>query len=193
VALEWLALLRQAQHEFSTRVESITDWSAPTPDTDWDVTALVRHVVVEQQWVPPLLGGLTISEAEERIRPLREDDLVAEWNQYSGLATAAWDVAPASSLVHLSYAVVTVDHYLREQVCDITVHAWDLARATGADEALDTRLVAAVWDVFDEQRDMLGASGLFAAPVPVPDDAPLQDRLLALTGRDPRPSEGGTR
>jgi hypothetical protein len=27
--------------------------------------------------------------------------------------------------------------------------------------------------------------GVFRQPVPVPDDAPLQDRLIALTGRQP--------
>lgn len=191
MALEWLALLRRAHHEFSTRVDAITDWSAPTPDSEWNVTDLVRHVVVEQQWVPPLVGGLTLADAEQRIRPLG-DDLAAEWHLYSGLAIAAWDIVPAAAPVHLSYAVVTVEHYLREQVSDVTIHAWDLARATGTDDTLDPGLVAAVWEVLDEQRDMLGASGLFADPVPVPDDAPLQDRLLALTGRDPRHTQGGT-
>ncbi|MFF0815264.1 TIGR03086 family metal-binding protein [Rhodococcus sp. NPDC003318] len=186
MALEWLALLRRAHHEFSTRVEAVTDWSAPTPDTDWDTAALVRHVIVEQQWVPPLLGGLTVADAESRIRPLG-DDLVAEWHRWSGLAIAAWDTAPPAAPVHLSYAVVTVDHYLREQVSDVTVHSWDLARATGVDATLNPALVSGVWEVFDSQREMLAASGLFGRPVEVDDDAPLQDRLIALTGRDPRP------
>ncbi|MGW0040110.1 TIGR03086 family metal-binding protein [Rhodococcus sp. NPDC003348] len=188
MALEWLALLRRAHHEFSTRIEAVTDWSAPTPDTEWNVTALVRHVIVEQQWVPPLLSGLSIDEAEGRIRPLR-DDLAAEWDLYSGLAIAAWDAAPPATPVHLSYATVTVEHYLREQVSDVTIHAWDLARAAGLDDRLDSRLVAGVWEVLDEQRDMLAASGLFADPVPVSEDASPQDRLIALTGRDPRPSD----
>ncbi len=194
MALEWLALLRRAHHEFTTRVEAVTDWTAPTPDADWDTAALVRHVVVEQQWVPPLLGGLTVADAEPRIRPLR-DDLVAEWSLHSALAIAAWDVAPPAAPVHLSYATATVDHYLREQVCDVTVHAWDLARATGLDETLDPVLVENVLDVFDEQRDLLAASGLFAPPVPVSEDARPQDRLIALTGRDPRPhtATGGAR
>lgn len=187
MALEWLAQLRRAHHEFSTRIEAVTDWTAPTPDSGWDVRDLVRHVIVEQQWVPPLLSGLTVAEAEGRIRPLG-DDLLSEWNLYSGLATAAWDAAPPAAPVHLSYATATVDHYLREQVSDVTIHAWDLARAIGTDETLDPALVAGVWEVLDEQRDMLGASGLFADPVAVPDDAPLQDRLIALTGRDPRPT-----
>ncbi|MFD4295317.1 TIGR03086 family metal-binding protein [Rhodococcus sp. NPDC058505] len=190
MALEWLALLRRAHHEFSTRITAVTEWSVPTPDTDWDVTDLVRHVVTEQQWVPPLLGGLTVEQAESRIRPLGED-LRREWQLHSGLAIAAWNAAPPAAPVHLSYATATVEHYLREQVSDITIHAWDLARAVGADEELDPGLVAAVWDVLDEQRDLLAASGLFATPVPIPADASPQDRLLALTGRDPRPSATG--
>jgi hypothetical protein len=32
----------------------------------------------------------------------------------------------------------------------------------------------------------MSGSGMFAAPVPVPDDAPTIDKLVALTGRNPR-------
>ncbi len=71
-------------------------------------------------------------------------------------------------------------------MADVTIHAWDLARATGSDETLDEELVAAVWTIFEPQRDTLQASGLYASPVPVAEDAPLQSRLLALTGRDDR-------
>jgi hypothetical protein len=56
----------------------------------------------------------------------------------------------------------------------------------GTDEELDDALVEAVWGVFAPQKDALEASGLFASPVPVDDDAPLRIRLLALTGRDAR-------
>jgi hypothetical protein len=46
-----------------------------------------------------------------------------------------------------------------------------------------------VWTVFEPQKDTLEASGLFASPVPIDEDAPLQDRLLAVTGRDGRRRE----
>ena len=99
---------------------------------------------------------------------------------------AAWQAASADASVQLSYDTVTVLDYLREQVSDVTIHSWDLARATAADEVLDDALIEAVWTVFEPQRDALEASGLFDSPVPMPEDAPLQSRLLALTGRDDR-------
>ncbi|MEP6479262.1 MAG: TIGR03086 family metal-binding protein [Rhodoglobus sp.] len=181
---DWLALQRQAHREFALRLEQVTDWDAPTPDTDWNVRDLVTHVVQEQQWVPHLLAGRTIEQARHAIDRLR-DDLRAEWALYSFAATEAWRAADPDVRVSLSYDTVPVSDYLREQVSDVAIHSWDLARAVGADEALNLELVEAVWTVFEPQRDTLAASGLYATPVAVPDDAPLQWRLLAVTGRDP--------
>jgi len=182
---DWLDLQKRAHREFGARVAAVTDWHAPTPDTDWDVSDLVRHVVEEQQWVPHLLAGRTIPQAQLSMDKLR-DDLAEEWSLYSFAATSAWSATPAEAPVQLSYDTVEAHEYLREQVADVTIHAWDLARAVGADEQLDDELVRAVWTVFEPQKDALEASGLFASPVPVPEDAPLQSRLLAITGRDDR-------
>ena len=82
--------------------------------------------------------------------------------------------------------MVNAAGYLREVVSDVTIHSWDLARAVAADESLDDHLVEAVWTVFEPQKDMLAASGLTATSVPIGMNAPLQSRLLALTGRDDR-------
>ncbi|TFC61213.1 TIGR03086 family protein [Cryobacterium sp. TMT2-15-1] len=182
---DWLALQKRAAEEFGARVDLITDWAAATPDTEWTVTELVRHVVLEQQWVPALLRGLTVLDARRSLTPLGPD-LAKEWAIYSALAAAAWATTPADAPVTLSYDTVTASDYLREQVSDVTIHSWDLARATAADESLDPALIEAVWTVFEPQRDTLEASGLFATPVPSDENAPLQTRLLALTGRDPR-------
>jgi uncharacterized protein (TIGR03086 family) len=181
----WLALQKQAHREFGTRLAAVTDWAAPTPDDEWNVRDLVRHVIIEQQWVPYLLDGGTIGTAQFSIAPLG-DDLAEEWHLYSLAATTAWSDADPDSMVTLSYDTVHVADYLREQVSDVTIHAWDLARAVGAPEDLDQELVEAVWTVFEPQKETLAASGLYASPVPLTDDATLQSRLLALTGRDDR-------
>lgn len=182
---EWLLLQRQAHREFASRLDAVTDWDAPTPDAEWTIRALVTHVVEEQQWVPHLLSGGSASNAKAKIAPL-STDLRAEWRLYSLAATAAWAESDPTAIISLSSDRVPIIDYLREQVSDVTIHSWDLARAVHANEHLDDRLVAAVWTVFEPQQDTLAASGLFASPVPVTDDSPLQLRLLALTGRDGR-------
>jgi len=185
MTVDWITLQQRAHDEFARRVEAVTDWDAPTPDTEWRVRDLVAHVTREQQWVPLLLDGGDPAESENAIEPLGAD-LAAEWRRWSAAATAAWQGADPEAEVRLSADVVPVSEYLAEHVADVTIHTWDLARAVGTDEELDDDLVAAVWSVFEPQRDALEASGLFAGPVPVGDDVPLRVRLLALTGRDAR-------
>ena len=68
------------------------------------------------------------------------------------------------------------------------VHGWDLAAATGHDYARDPRLVQAALAFVQPAvaRNPNGTPGMFGPPVAVPTDAPQLDRLIGLTGRDPR-------
>ena len=185
VTTDWLALQTTAHEGFAQRISSITDWNAATPDTEWSVRDLVAHVIRGQQRVPFLLSGGTVAEARAAATPLR-DDLVDEWRRYSAAAIALWEVTDLAIPVRLPSDVIPADEFLAEQVSDVVIHSWDLARAIGADEEFPAELVEAVWSVFEPQKATLEASGLFASVVPVSDDAPLRIRLLALTGRDAR-------
>ncbi|MER5548743.1 TIGR03086 family metal-binding protein [Streptomyces sp. CG4] len=69
---------------------------------------------------------------------------------------------------------------------ELVVHGWDLARATGRTyapdpAALDSALVFLHAAADDPNR----GNGLFGPVVPVPQDAPLLDRAVGLSGRDP--------
>lgn len=71
---------------------------------------------------------------------------------------------------------------------DLPQHGWDLAVATGQDPTIDPDEVQLLWGSLNgdpENWEWQRANGWYAAPVPVPDDAPLQDRVLGLLGRDP--------
>ena len=76
----------------------------------------------------------------------------------------------------------TIDRFLG---FDLVVHGWDLARATGQDETMDPAEVERIWAMAESLGDNLRRSGVCGPEVPVPADAPLQDRLLGLLGRDP--------
>jgi uncharacterized protein (TIGR03086 family) len=182
---DWLELQIRAHEEFGRRLEAVTDWHASTPDTEWDVSDLARHVIREQQWVPLLLAGHTPDE-EDALDPLDDANLLGEWQKWSRVATVAWESAPFDASVQLSYDTVEMLDYLKEQVSDVTIHSWDMARATHSDEHLDDELVAATWTIFEPQRETLFATGLYSEPIIVDGEAPLQLRLLAITGRDGR-------
>ena len=71
---------------------------------------------------------------------------------------------------------------------EIVLHAWDLARGTGQpyqqDPATLEACLAAMTAMYPP--DNLDArKGIFEPPVPVLDDAPLVDRVVAYSGRDP--------
>ena len=67
---------------------------------------------------------------------------------------------------------------------ELVIHGWDLARATGQPPGYDGPGLDAVHGMVQQFRSS-GIEGLFGPPVPVPDDAPLLDRILGLAGRDP--------
>jgi uncharacterized protein (TIGR03086 family) len=173
--------------EFDRRVRAVRgdQWGNPTPCTDWDVRALVNHVVTEQLWAPLLLGGATIDDVGDRFDGDQIGaDPVAVWSNASAAAREAFEAPGAlRRSVELSYGRRPVDGYVQEMTMDLTVHAWDLARAITADEQLDDVLVRAVLAFIEPQVEQLAGTGLFAPPVAVDDGSSAQTRLLALLGR----------
>ncbi len=79
--------------------------------------------------------------------------------------------------------------FAREYLQQITGYrglaAWDLARGIGADERLPDKLVHGPWKQLEAVAEQWRAMGAFGPAVDVPAGAPLQDRLLGLTGRQP--------
>jgi uncharacterized protein (TIGR03086 family) len=73
--------------------------------------------------------------------------------------------------------------YAGHRLLDVLVHGWDLAVATGQRPDLPPDLVQATWDIIEPQLGAWRAAGAIGDPVPVADDAPLQERLLGALGR----------
>ena len=70
---------------------------------------------------------------------------------------------------------------------EVVVHGWDIATATRHDYACETELVEAAYAFVQSAvaQNPAGSPGLFGPPVTVAETAPLLDRLIGLTGRDP--------
>ena len=163
------------------------DWSRPTPCTDWDVRALVNHVVGEDRWTKPLVEGKTIAEVGDAF----DGDLLGEDPKVSAMAaadealTAVAERLPAGGTVHLSYGEEDIAEYISQLVGDHLIHGWDLAVATGQNRNLDSELVGEVAAWFRNREDIMRSSGAIAAwPESASGGTPQADLLIAF-GRNP--------
>lgn len=181
---------RESVRSFNDRVGQVgpDQWTAGTPCADWDVRALVNHVVGEQLWSVPLFAGATIAEVGQRF----DGDLLGA-DPVKAAAEAAEDAQAAVSgtgalerTVHLSFGDTPAEEYVRQLFADHLVHSWDLAVAIGADRRLDPDAVQACLDWFEDREDLYRGAGIIGSRVEVSPTAPAQDRLLAAFGRDPR-------
>ncbi|MFF4541624.1 TIGR03086 family metal-binding protein [Streptomyces aureus] len=69
---------------------------------------------------------------------------------------------------------------------ELVVHGWDLARATGQEYDPDPVLLEVTHQFLaGVADDPTRVGGIFGPVVPVPDGAPLLDRVIGLSGRDP--------
>ena len=87
--------------------------------------------------------------------------------------------------MHCSFGDFTAQQYLWQITLFRGLRAYDIGRVVGADVPRLRRLVQGLWDQISPHAEEWRAYGVFPAAVPVPDDAPLLDRLLGLTGRRP--------
>ncbi len=187
-ATELLELFQRAQAAFTDRVDAVEpgQWDREALP-GWTVADLVAHLVGEAHWVPGLLAGDPFDDVAAQV-PAGTDALLAPdpltaWEAAADEALAAVAAADlASGTVHLSRGPTPAREYVEEMTADLTVHSWDLARATDGDRELDPALVRAAED-FAGRLPRDGVPGLFGPQVDVPADAPPQVRLLARFGR----------
>jgi uncharacterized protein (TIGR03086 family) len=184
-----IEMYRRSVEEFGQRVMAVGpgDWDRPTPCSDWTVRDLVRHLVYEELWVPSLLEGQTVADVGDRYEgDILGADPQAAWKESAAAALAAGGSPDVlGRTVHLSFGDCPGQEYLAQLTADHVIHAWDLARGTGGDDRLDPELVEFVHAFMAPQVDQWRAAGVFASAVDVPDDADLQAKLLAITGRTP--------
>lgn len=163
-------------------------WHDGTPCAQWDLRALVHHLLYEQRWVPLLLKGLTIEQVGARF----DGDLMGgSAPAWPGLLASAIEDAHAAvarpgaldRTVHLSYGDVPGQEYAIQLTADLAIHGWDLARATGQDDTLDPGAVALLLPWAKANATLLEASGLFGSPIDIGPGAPDHARLLGLLGR----------
>lgn len=161
----------------------------PTPCAEYDVHALVSHLS------QVVVNFTALAARQEAEFGETRDAVTGEWRDRFGERTAAlvdaWarPGAEDGTAGSMGFPARTVGHMV---LGDLTVHAWDLARATGQEYVPDADVVAELAPAMAAMAPKAREAKVFGEPFPVPEGASPFVRVLALTGRDPdwRPGRG---
>ena len=162
--------------------------SSPTPCSEWNVREVVRHVVGKD------LANFATSARGEipdwQTPPVElEADWAAQYESGAAAVRAAWKEGDPDRLVPAhSGQEVPVRARANQQIAELAVHGWDLVKATGQRIELDPEVgeVSLNWARLMLQPEHRGPDKAFDVEVPVPEDAPIYDRLAGWFGRDPQ-------
>jgi uncharacterized protein (TIGR03086 family) len=178
------------------RPEQLAD---PTPCTDMDVRTLLAHLVGVLDRIAALGNGndpFAVTEV-----PVADDRWSDAWKESAKRAADAWsDDAVLERPMALPWIEGNGAEVLASYFSELTVHTWDLATATGQQPDWDETVVTAALEarqilpaenrraLYEEISTAMGLDDVavpFAEAVPIHDDAPAIDRLVAWNGRNP--------
>jgi uncharacterized protein (TIGR03086 family) len=150
---------------------------------------IINYHAYDDAWVPDTLAGRTMDEAG---RDKFDGDLLGDDPQGNFAAivekacAAAAELEDLDRVVHLSFGDFSAREYFWQINSFRGLRAYEIAKVIGVDPALPDALVQGLWDEISPHAEEWRSMGIFQAAVPVPDDAPLLERLVGLTGRDPQ-------
>jgi uncharacterized protein (TIGR03086 family) len=183
-----IALLERALDQTAGLIDAIdvSQAALATPCAGWDVRALVSHLAGQD------LRNFLVSaraEAADWQTPADElgDDWAAAFQDRAAPLRAAWRAADLDRLVTGPGGEAPLRLRADQQITELAVHDWDLAKATGQPTGLDPALAehALRWSRQMLRPEFRGPDKAFGLEVPVPEDAPVYDRLAGWFGRDP--------
>ena len=174
----------RSQQVFAEVLSKVTDddLAAPTPCTEWDVAALIDHVVdgnrmtVEHMGAAPLAPRAAVGD---RVRDHRDSAAGA----HAVFSAPGW----AERFVELPFGSIPAPVFASIRSGDLYAHAWDLATAIGVDADLDPGLGDAIHASTSKilSPDLRGAGRPFGEEQPCAPERPVADRFAAFLGRRP--------
>jgi uncharacterized protein (TIGR03086 family) len=157
----------------------------PTPCPDYDVGALVSHLV----------GWLQVFAAAAAGEPVQQDptaytagdDAADRFRDAARQAVAAFEAGAADGPIDLGHGPNPGQQVFGMMLMEYIGHGWDLAKATGqpvaySDAAAQAALDAGRATLLPQYR---GPDKPFGHELPIDESAPALDRFVAFAGRDP--------
>ena len=170
---------------------SDADLAKQTPCTQWNVGALIEHMTgVVNQFAAGFAGTpLSPPPAPGTSGPTNSDVAGTYRQAVDDLLKAVRAPGALDKTLKLPFGEMPGGQALGIVISDQSIHTWDLAKAMGKPYTMDEQIASSILTMMHQLMGANpGARGEgrgFAAEVPCPADAPVQDRLLAFSGRQP--------
>lgn len=167
------------------KVKGVTsdDLAKPTPCPDFDVRALLNHVIGNLEMLrsaaaegkAPLPQGDQFGSDPGAVYAERRAALIAAL-QGDGVLDGNWEMPFGTLPASMMASIAFMEHL---------THGWDIAKATGQDVTMPPVLVTECAATVAPMESMLRTPGVCGPAVAVGADASEQDKLIALMGRQP--------
>jgi uncharacterized protein (TIGR03086 family) len=183
--MELLAALDQSFDQARKIVGGVRadQYGRPTPCTEWDVRALLGHMVgVMVNMERGVSGGELLPDMNNIDL---DDDVAAQFGAASERTLAAWRTNGLDGEVNVGAGAMPAALGASINLVDTTAHTWDLARATGQDGAIPDSLAATSLQVAEGFVDGVRQFAGIAPAIAVPADASPTARFVAYMGRQP--------
>jgi len=173
---------RTAIAGFSSVVEKVGDWSAPSPCNEWCARDIVGHVIAGLQMAAATDAGQSHGDAAADV----EADPAGSFRVARDRALDALTDENLAATVQGPMGPMPLDQMLGMFLApDALIHTWDLGKAAGIDVTLDPQLVDETYSALQPIDEMIRQPGVFGPKVEPPAGADAQTKLMCFVGRTP--------
>jgi uncharacterized protein (TIGR03086 family) len=179
-----IRLLQRADDQLRRVISRLSPAQAglPTPCSEFNLRTLINHIVYDVQVFTAMIsGGQRGSPDVDRLG----DNWLAAYRSSADLLLSTWRRRGTGGTLTSRTGELPATWALGQHTSDLVVHAWDVSRATGNTDELDPELAEAAlaWGRENLKPEFRGQA--FGPEVPVPENAPIYDRMAGYFGRTP--------
>jgi uncharacterized protein (TIGR03086 family) len=156
-----------------------------TPCQGWDVSALAYHMIGT---CATFTAALQEAAGSGQSTPDVGFDLAAAYAEISDAVMTEWRAPGAlDRTIKVGFGPAPASFAIWLLIADQMLHTWDLAKATGRPYTMPEDLSTTILTFMHKnlRPEMRGPGKAFGPEVLCPEDAPIQDRLAAFSGRQP--------
>ncbi len=177
--------LRQADDIFRSVLENVApdQMTLPTVNDEWDVRALINHVVLGNAWAADnVRHGSAPRPSGDGIGERDPMDVYSE--STTAMIAAFAEPGAMGRMVTMPFGEMPAARFAAFRFVDLLTHAWDLAKATGQNADFAPVLCEAALAISRQRLDGRDrAQTPFKDEVHVPAGACAADRLAGYLGK----------